>query len=195
MSDQKHKPIRSAMRDEQRRLSEQAYPGDLAQETLQQRSEPSRLRLLRYPGLATALIGIGLTLAIALLPRHDKSTTPPGQMISVQPAPEATTKQQPSVAQTPPDPTPALPPVKVATTPLPEINRDLLPVSRNSKATWLASPQPHLAQIEKHTCLAANPNPDKRLRVAFSVPTRRSIDRSLSRTLTLKRTPKPGRTS
>ena len=193
MPDQKRQAIRIALRDEQRRLSEQAYPGDLAQETLQQRSAPSRLRLLRYPALAIAVIGIGTTLAIALLPRHD-NPTPPGPTISEQPTPETTTKPQPSVVQTPDDPTPA-PPVKVATAPLPEIDRDLLPVSRNSKTTWLASPRPHLAQIEKHTRLAANPNPDKRLRVTSSPPTRRSIDRSLTRTLSLKPTPKPGRTS
>ena len=193
MPDQKHKPIRSAMRDEQRRLSEQAYPGDLAHEALEQHSAPSRLRLLRYPALATALIGIGMTLAIALLPRHDDNPATPGPTISVLPAPETPTKQ-PAIAQAPANPTPA-PPVEVATTPLPEIDRDLLPVSRNSKVTWLTSPKPHLAQIEKHTRLAANPNPDKRLRVTFSLPTRRSIDRSLSRTLSIKPTRKPGRTS
>ncbi|MCG8400824.1 MAG: hypothetical protein MJA84_04430, partial [Firmicutes bacterium] len=85
MSKQNGKPIRSALRDQQHRLSEHAYPGDLADETLQKFNAPSRLRSLRYPALAAAMIGIGLTLAITLLPRN-KDTSAPGPVVSIQPA-------------------------------------------------------------------------------------------------------------
>lgn len=192
----KRQSIRRALCEMQEQLAQQDYPGDLANDVLEQRDTPSRRQLLRYPALATALLALGLTIGIVLMPPQQPETnstphtanTAPVLPSDPQPTPVIPTAQTPVV----PMPTPA---VLVANHPLPEIDRGLLPVSRNRHATWLASPKAHRSQIQKQSQLAANPDPDQRVRVSFSTPSRRSIDRTFSRTRSVKPNPKTERTS
>lgn len=190
------KPIRQALREKQEQLAQQSYPGDLAKDVLEQSETPNRWHLLRYPALATALLAVGLTIAIALLPEDEPvpmsasltAQTGPVEPIDPQAAPET-----PAVV-TPTAPRPTQPSM-VAKAPLPEIDRSLLPVIRNRSATWLASPNIHLDQTRKQSQLAANPDPNKRIRVSLSTPTRRSIDRTFSRARSLKPNSKTERTT
>ncbi|MEO0476091.1 MAG: hypothetical protein AAF085_09020 [Planctomycetota bacterium] len=190
------KPIRQALREQQEQLAQQAYPGDLAKEVLEQSNTPNRWHLLLYPALATALLAIGLTIGIALLPSQEPEPTSPS--LTAQPGPFQPVEQNQTpespVAQTPAVQKPS-PAIQVAKAPLPEIDRGLLPVRHNGTATWLASPKSHLTQIKKQSQLAANPDPSKRIRVSFYTPTRRSIDRTFSRTRSLKPNPKTERTT
>ncbi|MEM9346245.1 MAG: hypothetical protein AAGB26_06485 [Planctomycetota bacterium] len=199
MAKQPNKPLRRALDEERQRLATQAFPGDLAQAVLLKQKQPKAglLNLLRYPALATAIIALGAVISIAFLQTDNgKNDTP--QAFSAQPitpagpAPGAATALQPpsEIAQTPPAQTAAVR-TQTVKAKLPEIDRALLPVSRNSQTTWLAGPTVHREQLERHSKLAKNPNPSKRVRLSFSTPTRGSIDRTFTRTLTLKSRPKP----
>lgn len=191
MPKREQKPLGRALREERQRLAGQAYPGDLAREVLPLQPKTSPLHVLRYPALATAILGIGVVIVIALTQPDHKQDNDPG--LTAQPTPPAEQEGVTTVAeQTAPEsaPTPDRPaqptPVQATAQKLPEIDRDLLPLKRNSQTTWLAGPTRHTEQLGRHTRLAEHPDPNKRVRLSLSAPTRRSIDRTFARTLTLK---------
>ena len=195
MTKPRNQTLRQVMRKEQSRLASQRYPGDLASDVLNTQHSSGPRQPWRQPLLAFALLGIGLAIGMALL--NKPSQIPPPEHVN-QPAPVLEQNDE-TAADQPTEPTPPLPTTTVASTapasPLPEIDRDLLPLQRNSQATWLASARPHKQQLDKQSRLAEHPKPSKRLRPTLSAPTRREIGRAIARPLNLQPAPKPERTS
>ena len=191
MPDKPRKSIKRALRDERQVLAKTAYAGDLATDVLPSLHPCRRWGPLLVPVLATAVIAIGLIIGIAI-----------SQGGNVEPA-NAPIVLTPPITPEPQPPTPAAtqgqmplaPTSQVAESKLPEIDRDLLPLQRTNQRTWLASAKAHSDQLDKQSRLAEHPDPGKRVRVTLSAPTRRTIDRTLTRPLSIKPTPKPERNS
>eukprot|EP00752_Nemacystus_decipiens_P015013 g13369.t1 len=142
----------------------QAYPGDLAQDVLQQERPSGLLIRVRYPAFATAAIALGVITVFALTQSGSAPESAPPEL-AAKPAPALPEITGPGVTTPQPSPGPAepLPPTEpVATTKLPEIDRDLLPLQRNSQATWLASAAIPQQQLEKQTRLAQHPDTKQR---------------------------------
>lgn len=175
------------MREEHRRLSNQSYPGDLAQDVLDQPPKQGWLTTWRAPILASTALILGLAIGLIIYQPSQTDTTT-GPTADVQPTPT----MPPVVQDDNPKP---ISPVQAAKTKLPDIDRDLLPLTRVGQATWLSSPAPQQQQVEKQSRLAQHPNPNKRLRLRLSVPTRHTIERTLTRPLKITTNPKPQRTS
>lgn len=186
--------ILKSLRSQGQHLSSQHYPGDLAKDLLESPAAAIPRFPTRRPVLAFALLGIGLTIWISLMPHQDRSEVS-SPIVGLAADPPSGDTAEHTEPQTPaPLPTISTHSSPVAA-PVPEIDRGLLPLQRNSQATWLASAKAHQQQIDKQARLAEHPKPSKRLRITLSTPTRRNIGRITTRPLSLQPAPKPERTS
>ncbi len=195
MLDRPNKTLGKALEAERQRMASQTYPGDLAEDVLQQQA--SLLMRLRNPALATAVIGLGV-IAIFAMTQPGNPPTNNAADLAAQPAPQVSDPPVPGkrVAGPTPARTEPLPPAEqVAATKLPEIDRDLLPLQRNSQTTWLASAAIPKQQLERQTRLAQHPDTKQRIRLTLSAPNRTTISRATARPLKLQSAPKPERTS
>ncbi|MEM6259615.1 MAG: hypothetical protein AAGI37_15140 [Planctomycetota bacterium] len=195
MTERPNKSLRSALDEERRRLASQAFPGDLARVALQEQQKAGLPNAMRYASLATAIIVLGVVVGIALRPTDDHENNTP-QAFSAQPSTPGTPTPETAAASQPPSEMAQTPPaqpttIQTARAKPPEIDRALLPVRRNTQTTWLAGPTVHRGQLERHSRLAEHPNPNQRVRLSLSTPTRSSINQAFTRTLALKPRPKP----